>query len=86
MQFHPPGADPPHYCIVFIIMKKTNGNGSDKHSKRTPLHLPYHPKEVVNACHELRHMKKTGDSVAKDKERSAPLFRDPNTGKPISYT
>ena len=86
VQFHPPGADPPRYCIVSIIVKKTNGNGSDKHSKRTPLHLPYHPTNVVNVCRELWHMYKTGDPVAKEKERSTPLFRDPNTGKPISYT
>ena len=86
VQFRPPGADPPRYCIVSIIVKKTNGNGSDKHSKRTPLHLPYHPTSVVNVCRELWHMYKTGDPVAKDKERSTPLFRDPSTGKPISYT
>ena len=86
VQFHPPGTDPPQYCIVSIIVKKTNGNGSDKHSKRTPLHLPYHPTEVVNACRELWYMYTTGDPVAKNKERSTPLFRDPNTGKPITYT
>ena len=86
VQFHPPGADPPKYCIVSIIIKKTNGNGSGKHSKLTPLHLPYHPTSVVNVCRELWHSFKTGDPVVKDKERSTPLFRDPNTGKPISYT
>ena len=56
VKFHPPGADPSQYCIVSIIAKKTNGNGSGKHSKRTPLHLPYHPTEVVNVCRELWYM------------------------------
>ena len=31
-------------------------------------------------------MYKTGDPVAKATQRSTPLFRDPNTGKPLSYT
>ena len=86
VQFHPPGADPPRYCIVSTIVNKTTGNGSDKHSKRAPLHLPYHPTSVVNVCRELWHLYKIGDPIAKDTERSTPLFRDPSTGKPISYT
>ena len=28
---------------------------------------------------------KAGDPVTKGKQRSTPLFRDPNTGEPLSY-
>ena len=74
VQFHPPGQDPPTYCIVSIIQKKTDGNGSDKHSKRTPVHLPYRSTALINPCRELWYMYNHGDPVPKEKHRPKPLF------------
>ena len=86
VQFHPPGEDPPKYCIINIIQKKTDGKGSDKHSKRTPIHMPYDAHAIINPCRELWYMYNHGDPVPKSQWSDTPLFRDPKTGRPLSYT
>ena len=85
VQFHPPGAGPPEYCIINIIQKKIDSKGSDKHSKRTPIHMPYDAYAVINPCLELWYLYNHGDPVPKSEWSETPLFRDPKTGKPLSY-
>ena len=61
VHFHPLGVDPPEYCTINITQKKTDGKGSDKHSKRSPIHMPYDAHAVIRPYRELWYFYNHGD-------------------------